>query len=229
VIDEIAIPSEQELVAEYFARAEVSRGRTAFHEGGHVAAGAWFRHSVRGATIKATATYFGITHLGRQIPTADLEAARVAIGEGRSVLARTRRRVEEDVIVTYMGDVAKQRAIELGLVDPEPVYPPPADEREASEHKLTSMRERIALWHAADTAGLVRTMDDAHQASRLTREVSTSDSQAEAYAGWLKTRTWALVEVPAVWAMVVAIADALVERETLSGRACRTILEEVRR
>jgi len=57
----------------------------------------------------------------------------------------------------------------------------------------------------------------------LAEVICGSEDETTAYIEWLRQRTLVLLETPAVWACVEALASALLEHKTLSAQRARRI------
>jgi hypothetical protein len=69
---------------------------------------------------------------------------------------------------------------------------------------------------------------DRRCAVNLAEYVCGNDEEIEAYLAWLKIRTANLLARPERWAMVEAVAQALLEREAISGRQAKATAQAAR-
>ena len=74
-------------------------------------------------------------------------------------------------------------------------------------------------------AGELRTLTDAEHLSTVVFSMSENATVADAYRALLIARTEALLDFKPLWRAVCALADELFARTTLSGAACRRVIE----
>lgn len=97
---------------------------TAYHEAGYVVAANHLGVRVRGATMLPALGSWGLARVGTRFTEDELSDCFWRATAGRPALARTRSKIEADVMTTMAGYMAEERALALGLAQlPEPPNP----------------------------------------------------------------------------------------------------------
>jgi hypothetical protein len=191
-------------------------------QAGHIVAAWWLGLPVRGVTIAPTNLTKGSAFVGRNIEDTLFEAAE-AMGIGSPIPSRARRAMEAEAMMTMAGPLAEQRAIELDLVSaPEP---PPTEPLARELHERRTTIERLERELAAAEAGEKDCPADIERVRSITLSCSATPEEGFAYATWLDQRTRSLIALPPFWRATRALAEELLVKETLSGAACRRIID----
>ena len=119
--------------------------------------------------------------------------------------------------------MAVGRAIGEGIV---PAVEQPAGELERELAWRESVIEQGVVEIAASAAGIVHVPSDQTQIEWLLTRSRLSRVEATAYAAWLAERAVMLVHSARFWTPCGALAEELLERETLTGAACRRVIRE---
>lgn len=220
-----AMPSDEERVARYFDEAELRREATAYHEAAHIVCAFISGLEIReeGADIRPGFGYYGTAAVGEHFtPEEKSEAFWAALKGGFGVPAELRTRLEADIICSMVGAEAARRAVAEGLVEEEEPLPDDPLERELLDRE--EVMTEIALADAAENAGEKSLPSDDDRIQTLLRAVSASEREGLAYGCWLYERTATLVRSHEFWIPCCALAQALIEREKLSGSEIRDLL-----
>jgi hypothetical protein len=192
---------------------------TAYHESGHAVASYLLGRGIRHVTVIESDDEFGHVANHSRGPRwiEALEDAEYEASYGRFINARTRRAVEIEIMISYAGGLTEAAftggqledvAAGMGMV------PYTVEQRE----QLMSLMDDVP-------EDLVHLDGDYEKVSFLAEMVSGSQEEANAYLGWLEQRTRNLIFHPWFKPAVRALAAALVERKTLSGRDARAIID----
>ena len=191
----------------------------AYHEAGHTVASYLNGRGLRRVSIVDTddAAEHVLRYSRGEKWLDDLVEADYGSCFGRFIDSRARRSVEVEVMVSLAGGLTEIEA--LGL-----------DENTASSGMGLvpySAQQRAALASRMDEVpeDLVHLAGDLVHVSILAERVSGSLEEANAYIPWLEQRTRSLVRHPWFMPAAHALAQALAERKTLSGREVRTIID----
>jgi ATP-dependent Zn protease len=203
------------------ARSEEERRRVAFHEGGHVAVALLMRKPISLASIRPTRGWKGVVYSKRfAIAETDYELEKLARPTPLQP-AQLRREIETDIMQSLAGRIAEelQGSFTNG-------YAHDSDDVAAAslaELNLTS-RQRELLARGDVEPGSLET--DGERATALAYALA-GEGKVYAYLAWLRAETRDLIYSPRGTRLVTAIAEALLERETLSGAQCRTIFRDI--
>lgn len=104
---------------------------------------------------------------------------------------------------------------------PESLTSPSQVERAA----LIYMAGPMAAWPFERRFRAASARRDLEQAYALVQQGAASWNDARARWGLLKERAWNILAEERAWRAVCALAQALIERETLPGRAARSLIE----
>lgn len=173
---------------------------TAFHEAGHAVVGHHLGIGIRKLTIVKDEDYLGATFHYAGRPMSDDQLY--------SPDARTRTRLEKHIIGTWAGPLAEERATGwndggAGLTAP-------------FEHPEHGPVRRLA--EGGDMLRIIEMAELLHGSGRT----------ADAYMEYLRLRTLDIIEhAPFVWPQIEAVATALVEHPTLTGRQFRDVCQRV--
>lgn len=168
---------------------------TAYHEAGYVVAANHLGVRVRGATMLPALGSWGLARVGTRFTEDELSDCFWRATAGRPALARTRSKIEADVMTTMAGYMAEERALALGLAQlPEP----PSDLGERRLDEREARLEKIFRESAARDAGLDG-ISDKRKVEFLLKEVTAHGHEARAYEAWLVERTHNLVRHEGVW------------------------------
>ncbi len=216
--------TDEALIRSSFQRAARNREQTAYHEGGHVAAG-WALHVPLwgDVTIKSDFTCRGSSSVGRLISAADqVEALHRAL-LGLKIPCTIRTKFESQIQVLFAGRLAAARAILSGEAKGDPV-PGEGLERQLLGRDLRL--EQLAMGTAAEKVGQRSGPDDDEMAAELLATISRSPKEHDLYGELLWERTRLLVEGEHFWTITTAVAKALLGVETLSMTATRRVIRE---
>ncbi len=191
---------------------------TAVHEAGHVAASYFLHVPFKHVTIIESEDAAGHV-LHEPMSDAMLERIEAASysGLGGFVDATTRRWVEQRVIVALAGGLAQQQAMSHNPTEVGSGLVKLTDEAAAA----------LAAKHGGEPEAWVAMIGggDMEYALSLVEQLSGGNyDEAGEYLGWLTERTRTMLANPDVWLAVEAVADALVERRTLSAREARRVI-----
>jgi hypothetical protein len=196
----------------------------AVHEAGHAVAAICLGGAVVAVSIIPDADGNSLGHTRHHALKANwgdrLIDASYEASCGGFVNSRTRRWVEKRIMVCLAGGLATMRATgnedhEVGMG---PVMLSPAE----------------AASMAAQYGGVPEDYSklivggDLQEALDLAGRVSGSDDEADEYVGWLWKRTLNLMDRFDFWPSVEAVADALITRKRLSGRAVAKVISDAR-
>ena len=184
---------------------------TAYHEAGHAVAAHFLGIGIVKASIVPHDDTLGCitrrptrTNWEERLTVAGYESS-----YGGFIDGCTRRWVEEQVMLALAGAHAQEHAVPGTDVD--------------AAMGITMIPDDLAAKLTVD--GPVCWMDgDAARANHLVAQVSGSDDEASAYLEWLNRRTRNLLCLPAYWPAVEALAAALMEHKTLTGRQVRELI-----
>jgi hypothetical protein len=154
-------------------------------------------------------------------PSEMVEAKQRALA-GLPGRARARRKFEATVILLLSGPLAQERADREGLALREP--PPPANKY--SPAGVSLKLQEFASERAAMDAGEPKTPSDREQVMELLEAITANGAEASAYFDHLLARADTLVNTSSFWTPCVALAEALLQKETLSGRAAIKIMRQ---
>jgi hypothetical protein len=170
-------------------------------------------------TIETTYRTPGRAYVGPIITPAErLDAYQRAL-VGIPVLARPRRNMEAEVFFILAGPLAKERAQKEGLVLKEPAPP----DSKSPEGRALQLQEFV-LEGAAIKSREPKYPSDRERVMDLLGGITANDAEATTYFDYLFARADTLVSTPGFWTPCCALAEALLEKETLSGRAARKII-----
>ncbi len=190
----------------------------AYHEAGHVVASYLSGRGIRRVAIVDTDDAAGhVSHYSRGQKWLDaLDEADYESGYGTFINSSTRGSVEIEIMVSMAGGLTEMEA--LGLEDDlspgMALIPYTAEQRAALASRTGGVPEE-----------LVHLCGDYEFVSILAEKVSGSLDEANAYILWLEQRTRNLIRHPWFMPAAHAVARALTERKTLSGREVRTIID----
>jgi len=190
----------------------------AYHEAGHAVASYLSGRGIRRVAIVETDDAAGhVLRYSRGQKWLDaLEEADFESGYGKFINSSTRRSVEIEIMVSMAGGLTEMEA--LGLEDdlsPGTALIPYTAEQRAG----------LAFRTGDAPDDLVHLCGDYEFVSILAEKVSGSLDEANAYILWLEQRTRNLIRHPWFMPAVHALAQALTERKTLSGREVRTTID----
>jgi hypothetical protein len=228
-----SIARSRDFVGRWLEEVERDREATAYHEAGHVTAAVLLGLPVgrgSGATVSPQLGRFGSADLGCPFTTSDVEPLFWASASGTPPPSRLRNRLEAYVLAVMLGPFAEERAIGEGLA---PGYETRAlwrcpiaaeDEatRELADREAALIREAVAA--AAEDAGAPAVLRDTERVWSLVRAASVTDDEACVYTSWLYERALTLLRQPRFWIPCCALAAALIEDLTVSGRRCVRIV-----
>jgi hypothetical protein len=139
---------------------------------------------------------------------------------GRSIDGRLRRAIEADIMIALAGGFTAMMAFgkeehEVGM---------------GSQKLSPAAAAAMAKKHGGE-AGDYETMilgGDYHAAFELVDKVSGGEEEASAYLEWLICRTRNLLRMPGFVENVVAVAEALCDKDTLTGVEVLQVIEEAK-
>jgi hypothetical protein len=190
----------------------------AYHEAGHAVASYLSGRRVRRVSIVEADDPAGhVSHYSRGQKWLDaLEDADYESGYGKFINSSTRRSVEIEIMVSMAGGLTEMEA--LGLEDD-------LSPGTALISYTAEQRADLASRTGDAPEDLVHLSGDYEFVSILAEKVSGSLDEANAYILWLEQRTRNLIRHPWFMPAVHALAHALTERKTLSGRDVRTTID----
>lgn len=193
------------------------RRDVALHEAGHAVAAYLLGRSIRRVTVVPDGEMDGGCLLSPQPTLAlRLEEATFDGSWGGFIDLRTRRMVETEIMISMAGALTQMEA--TGAQDHETGAGIAALDAE--------LRERIKSRTGTDPGDRLIVDGDWQKIVLLAGQVSGSDEEAGAYVDWLDARTRSLVRHPRFRPLVDALVEVLLERETLSGREVRVVLDD---
>ena len=191
----------------------------AYHEAGHVIASHLSGRGIRRVSIAGRIDAAGhVSHYSRGQKWLDsLQEADHESYYGTFINSRTRRAIEIEIMVSLAGGLTEMEA--LGL-DEDDVSP-------SVGLVLSTAQQRVELTSRMNDVpkDLVHLAGDYVHAFNLAMMVSGGLEEANAYIPWLEERTRSLVRHPWFMPSAHALAQALAERETMSGREVRTVID----
>jgi hypothetical protein len=135
-------------------------------------------------------------------------------------LARVRKRIEANVICSMAGPVAELRALDEGLISEESISTAPSSNLEHRERRL----EYLVLHEAAKKLGEEDGASDDEAIRMVLGYLCGCQVEVGTYRAWLLARTHTLVGTEGLWKPCKALATALLETESMSGRAARRVM-----
>jgi hypothetical protein len=195
------------------------RTATAYHEAGHAVAALLLGVGFKSVSIVETEDTLG--RLLHSEPPAwwweAVEEADYASTWGQFIPTRTRRRVEQRIILALAGAETESEATDR-----------PQEEVDAGAgiFRLSPEEAKVMSERAGGPVHAVLGPGDYSRALDLACKVSGDDDEGAAYLEWLHRRTLNLMRDPFYWPGVEALASALLERDTLSYRAVRRLWAE---
>ncbi len=191
----------------------------AYHEAGHAVASHLSGRGIRRVSIVETDDALGhVLHYSRGQKWLDsLEEADYESAYGRFINSGTRRSVEIEIMIAMAGGLTEMEALglETDLSPSMALMPRRAGQRAPGASRTDDVPE-----------DLVHLSEDYEFVSMLAEKVSGGLDEADAYILWLEQRTRNLIRHPWFMPAAHALAQALAERKTLSGREVRAITHE---
>ena len=191
----------------------------AYHEAGHVIASHLSGRGIRRVSIAGRIDVAEhVSQYSRGQKWLDsLQKADSESWYGNFINTRTRRSVEIEIMVSLAGGLTEMEA--LGL-DEDDVSP-------SVGLVLSTAQQRVELTSRMNDVpkDLVHLAGDYVHTFNLAKKVSGGLEEANAYIPWLEERTRNLVRHPWFMPAAHALAQALAERETLSGREVRSVID----
>jgi hypothetical protein len=191
----------------------------AYHEAGHAVASHLNGRAIRRVSMGETDDAAKhVLHYSRGQEWLDaLQEADEESCYGMFIDSRTRRSVEIEIMVSLAGGLTEMEALGRDEGDVGP----------GVGLILHTAQQRAALASRMDEVpqDLTHLAGDYVHVSILAEKVSGSMEEANAYIPWLEQRTRSLLRHPWFMPAAHALAQALAERKTLSGREIRTIID----
>jgi hypothetical protein len=144
-----------------------------------------------------------------------LEHASYSGPGGFDMDARTRKRVEQDVVIGLAGAIAGRMAGD-----------PDAEAGAGSIRLSEQAAAELSKKYGESVTHMLDPNSDYDLAFALLEKVTAGDDEvASAWLGYLEVRARRLIE--RYWEEVETVANALIERKTLSGAEARVVLQEL--
>ncbi len=188
---------------------------TAWHEGGHLAAGVIVGAEIGGAHIRAGHWHNGEAHVGLAVNRDSLEAAWWQVVGGELIAPDFRDLVERNVLIYLAGGVTEAVAEQRGIIGPRP----PVDNA-APEHR--------PRYIAALVSGEPKPLGDSDEVDELLRWLCGDADEQSHYRAVLMSRTEAMVRSnPRFWPLAERFAVELINRDELSAMDIAALIAQV--